>query len=427
MSFDFFPNEEGAAMLQASRHPSTTSEAGTWDNFASGAANFGMRSMAEAGRAVSLLGGAAAVAADALVGQDNYSGKLLADQYFEKHDAVFQNAVDYWTPRPGEVGTAGQITGQLVGGALQAVVSPALLVGTATASPGLELVRDGVDSTTAGEVAAVQGATMAAGVALPFLGNTLVSRVLSGVAGNVAQGAAGDAASRAVLKAADYGQQAERFDPFNTQGRVLDAALGAAFGALAHVRAPRAAGVPEPVKLTPTEQAALLVANQVHHLESAGPGRPVTDVDTVAHTEAMRQAIDQTLRGEPVTVDHLTQDMRMVPDPALNAQRAEVGAEAQRLAELEAPTHEPVPDVRADTQPAMPEPAGAEPHSVRAWQVAQDRPDLLLATDRVDAEGRPVTVTAREALALAEADHTFARSRAPDVFMTVAHCLLGAI
>ena len=427
MSFDFFPNEQGAALLNASRNPSTAPEAGTWEGFGSGAATFGMRSMAEAGRAVSLLGSVMPMAADALVGQDNYSGRTLTDRYFETHDDVFQSAVDYWTPRPGEVGVAGQVAGQLAGGALQAIVSPALLVGTATASPGLELVREGVAATTAGKAAAAQGAGMAVGVALPFLGNTLASRLASGAGGNLVQGLATDAATKGVLAAEGYDKQAERYDPFNAQARTLDVMLGAAFGALAHVRTPRAPGAPEPAKLTPTEESALLVANQVHHMEAAAPGRAVTDADATLHADAMRQALEQTLRGELVTVDNLTRDMRMVNDPAQTTERAAVGAEAQRLSELEAPAVDPITLPDRPTPRAVESLAGASPESVKARQFAQDQPELRIPTNLTDAEGRPVTLGAHEALSLADAELSFVRQRGADVFQAVAQCLLGAL
>lgn len=43
MSFDFFPNEQGATLLNAARKPSTTPEASTFDGFAKGAGMYTMR------------------------------------------------------------------------------------------------------------------------------------------------------------------------------------------------------------------------------------------------------------------------------------------------------------------------------------------------------------------------------------------------
>ena len=419
MSFDFFPNEQGAALLNAARHPSTTPDPGAFDNFFSGAGQYTMRSMAEAGRAVDLAGAVFPVAVDAFTG-----GTERQDQYFKEHDEVFNTAVDYWTPKPGEVGTAGQVAGQLAGGIMQAVVHPALLVGTAALSPGEDLVREGVDGGTAVKVGVIQGAGMAVGLKMPFLGQSLATRVLSGAGGNLLQGTAGAAASSGVLKDAGYDQQAERFNPWDMRARMLDAMLGAAFGGLAHVGAKG-----EAPKLTPTDEAALLVANQARHIEDVAPqGRPVTDADATMHADAMRQAIQQVLRGEPVAVDGLVKDMRMVPDETQYQQRMEVTDEAQRLAAQEAPIDAPIlPKIEPNRPMADAIPAEHTPASLKARQAVVDRPDLTLPTNRTDADGNPITLRAADALALADAEVAHAQAIAPDVFKTAAYCLLGAL
>lgn len=426
MSFDLFPNEQGAALLNAARHPSTTPEPGAFDNFFSGAGRYTMRSLAEAGRAVSLAGAVVPMAIDKMTEGDNFSGKSLTDRYFETHDEVFNNAVDYWTPKPGEVGAAGQITGQLAGGILQAVVHPALLVGTATLSPAEDLVREGVDASTATKVGVIQGAGAAIGLKMPFLGQTLATRVLSGAGGNLLQGTAGAAASSGVLKAEGYDQQAERFNPWDMRARMLDTMLGAAFGGLAHVGAKGEAKAP---KLTPTDEAALLVANQARHIEDVTPqGRPATDADATMHADAMRQAVEQVLRGEPVTIDGLVKDMHMVPDEALTRQRTEVFDEAQRIAAQEAPIDAPIlPKIEPGAPVADAIPAEHNPASLKARQAVVDRPDLTIPTNRTDADGNPITMRASDALALADAEVAHAQATAANVFKTAAHCLLGAL
>ena len=162
-------------------------------------------------------------------------------------------------------------------------------------------------------------------------------------------------------------------------------------------------------------------------MEAAAPGRAVTDADATLHADAMRQALEQTLRGEPVTVDNLTRDMRMVTDPAQTTERAAVGAEAQRLSELEAPAVDPITVPDRPTPQAVESLAGASPESVKARQFAQDQPELRIPTNLTDAEGRPVTLGAHEALSLADAELSFVRQRGADVFQAVAHCLLGAL
>lgn len=432
MSFDFFPNEQDAGLLNATRKPSTAPDPGVWDGFAQGTGQYAMRSLAEAGRAVSMAGAVVPMLADKLTSGDNFSGTSLTDQYFQNHDEVFNNAVDHWTPRPGEVGTAGQVAGQLAGGVMQAIISPALLVGTAQLSSAEDLVRNGVDATTANTVGAIQGAGMAVGIKLPFLGQSLATRVMSGSGGNLVQGTATALASSEVLKGQGFGQEAERFNPWDLRARTLDVMLGAAFGGLAHLEAkggPKQTVDQAAPKLTPTDEAALLVANQARHLEdSTSQGRPATDADATMHADAMRQALDQVLRGETVTVDGLTKDMMMVADDAQLQQRAEVTEEAQRIAAQDAPAEPPIFTTIGD-KPLMPDTLAADhdPASLKARQFAQEQPELTIPTGRVAEDGTPINLKATDAIAQADAAVTHAQSTAANLFKTAAHCLLGAL
>jgi len=447
--FDMFPNEQNATLLNAARHPSTAPAPGIFDNFARGAGQYAMRSLAETGRAVDMAGAVFPIAYDKITG-----GTEQQDQYFREHDEVFNRAVDYWTPKPGEVGTAGQVAGQLAGGVMQAMISPALLVGTTQLSTAEDLARQGVGATTANTVGAVQGVGAAIGLKLPFLGTSLATRVLSGAGGNLMQGTAGALASSEVLKANGYEKEAERFNPWDIRARTLDVMLGAAFGGLAHLEAK---GAP---KLTPTDEAAILVANQARHLEDSTPqGRPATDADATMHADAMRQAIDQVLRGEPVTVDALTRDMRTAPDDTQYQQRAEVTDEMQRIAGEEAPIGSPIlrimdtepllgahdspsssiggvvkqfVDRVFGTEPTAPQvgdslPVDHDPASLKARQFAQEQPDMMLPTDRMSEDGSPINIKASEAIAQADAEVAHAQAVSQNLFKTAAHCLLGAL
>lgn len=525
--------------------------------------------------------------ADTLTSGDNLSGTSLTDQYFQHHDEVFNNAVDHWTPRPGEVGTAGQVAGQLAGGVMQAIISPALLVGTAQMSSAEDLVRNGVDANTANTVGGIQGVSMAVGLKLPFLGQSLATRVLSGAGGNLVQGTATALASSQVLKAQGHASEAERFNPWDLRARTLDVMMGAAFGGLAHLEAKGASkltpqqdyqlflaefgltqekvdasmnnksdlipmpkgvskierlkspiegdgmfttekvgdgellapgriggmrtpagrftnhsnepnaelrphpngdldlvalgtieagkevvidyrqaaevngsGLKNATKLPPTDEAALLVANQARHMEDSTPqGRPATDADATMHTDAMRQSIEQVLRGETVTVDGLTKDMRMVADDAQLQQRTEFTDELQRIAALDAPIGEPIPPkIGADSMPVLPRnaapndlmgavkqfvnhmlggedtqqrpeinPADHDPASLKARQFAQDQPELTIPTNHVDANGNPIHLRASDAIAMADAEVAHAQSTAASLFKTAAHCLLGVL
>lgn len=420
MSFDFFANEQSATLLDASRHPSVAPEPSTWTGFGTGAAQYTMRGLAETGRAIDMLGAAFPVAIDAVTG-----GTERQDQYFREHDEIFNRAVEYWTPNPGEVGMAGQITGQLASGVLQAFINPAVLVGTAQLSTSEDLVKQGVDAATATAVGGIVGAGTAAGIKMPFLGKTLVSRVGTGATGNVIQGVATAGAANAVLSASGDAQQAEQYDPWDVQARTLDIMLGAAFGGLAHIEAKGA----KP-NLKPSDEAALLVANQARHVEEATPhGRPATEVDATMHAEAMRTAIDQVLRGDTVAVDGIVRDMQLVPDEAHARQRAEVAGEMQRILEQEAVAA--VPDVPVPPKPFTPmaeiNPVEHTAAGLKARQFVTDNPDMLMPTGMVDAEGTPVNLRAADAINLADAEMAYAQNVAPNVFQTVAKCLLGAL
>lgn len=449
MSFDFFENEQSATMLNAARHPSLTPEAGTWDNFTTGAGRYAMRSLAEVGRAVDMAGSVFPIAYDAITGDTNNTER---DKYFDEHNAVFNHAVDYWTPRPGEVGAAGQIAGQLAGGVLQAIVSPAMLVGTAQLSTAEDLVRQGVDPGAANVVGDVAGIGAAVGIKLPFLGNTLASRVLTGAAGNVVQGAAMAGASRAVLDAAGNPLQAAQYDPLDLKARALDAMLGAAFGGLAHIDAKTR------TKLTATDEAALLVANQARHMEDTTlGGRPESAADLTQHTQAMRQAIDQILRGEPVQVDAIVKGMKIAPDDTLVQHRMEVADELARLVQQEIPPGAKIEPLRAvpveaiaeaptlATQAAqavqqtlakvfgvelpLPDTAtrSTDPAINKARQAVAQYPDMLIHTGDVAPDGSPVRVRAADAIAQADTSLAQTNKTAADIFRTAATCLLGAL
>jgi hypothetical protein len=426
VSFDFVPNEQQAALLNAARRPSTAPDAGVWDNFLPGAGSYTMRSLAEVGRAVDLAGSAFPIIADTITG-----GTEQQDRYFREHDDVFNSAVDHWAPRPGEVGTAGQVVGQLVGGLGQAIISPALLVGTSQLSTAEDLVRQGVDAGAANVAGDVAGLAMAAGVRLPFLGQTAAARIASGAAGNVALGAATAGATRGVLTASGHVAQAEQFDPLDVKARTLDALLGAAFGGLAHLDA--------------RSQAALLVTNQAHHMEtSTAPGRPATEADATAHVQAVRQAVDQLLHGDPVSVDGVVKDGAFVPDAVYSRGHDEVAAELQRLARQEAGAAIIEPPVQTAEAPQQPSRLGArlrefvsgkdaqlatdaDPIAARARLAAQRNPDLQVPTGKFAEDGTPVTMRAAELMALADGEARTAKALVPDIFRTAANCLLRAL
>lgn len=303
-------------------------DAGAFKNFLPGTFSYINKSLAEVGRAASMAGAVVPIVADKLIGDDN-KGKTLTEGYFEAHDRIFQDAIDYWTPKPNEVGAAGQIVGQLSGGLLQFLASQAVAVMTAQMNTGIDLVRAGVDADTALVAGDFAGLGMAAGVAIPVLGRTLAGKMATGAVGNVAQSAAVEGATHAVLTGRGFDEQAKAHDPWDVRGRALDALLGAAFGGAIHVQE----------RFALREREALSTLNQSRYIESTTmQGAPTNQADVSQHVAAIKTATDQLLRGEPVNVDA----PRTVPDDAKTAARAEVQREmVNQAGELGKPIPEP--------------------------------------------------------------------------------------
>lgn len=268
-------------------------EPGMFHNFGSSAGNFFMRGMAEAGRSLSMAAAAVPVALDKVVGGD-MSGQSLADQYFAFHDETFGKAVEHWTPKPSEVGAAGQIVGSLGAGILQFLANPSLAVANAQLSTSEDLVRQGVDAGPALVAGDIAGLGTVAGIALPIAGKTLAQRIATGVAGNLGQGIAQAGSTQAVLKAADAAPGiVAQFDPFDARNRTVDALMGIAFGAKAHMDS----------RLSQTQRDAIALVNQARHIEQAStPGRAAGDIELTQAVENTKTAMDQMLRGEPVAV-----------------------------------------------------------------------------------------------------------------------------
>ncbi len=406
--FELVPRENEQLQANALVTPAQPPDASAFDGFASGTGQYAMRSLAETARAISLAGAAIPITVDALTGST-----VRQDAYFEAHDGIFQSAVEHWTPAPGDVGVAGEITGQLVGGALQAIVSPALLVATEALTAAEDLTRSGVDPGTAAAVGSIIGTGTAVGVKLPFLGDTLAKRVATGAAGNVAQGVATEGAAGAVLSATGNSEQAQQFDAFDLRARVLDVALGVAFGGLAHIEAGRA---PE---ITAEQKDALLTANQARHMEQdTMPGKPASDADTSAHVDAMGTAVDQLLRGERVRVDGSTPYVDSHPDFARAQHYDDTADQMSLFAAEELPPVEPVrvaeAEIRADA---------TDPLAAFADDVLLREPELRMSTDTLDADGNPVTVRVADLLQEARERKAFWGERSTQIFQAAADCL----
>lgn len=343
MSLELFPQENANVLASFGR--TQVREPGAFDNFAKGAGYAVMRGFAEAGRAVSMVGAVGPILQDT----DKYGQRgstEAVDKYFKRHDDIWNRAVEYWTPKPREVGVAGEVVGQLLGTLPLLIASPAALIAKTQLSTGEDLVRKGVDSTRAGAVGAVQAAGLGLGVWLPVLGTGLASRALvGGAAANVVQGVATRGASGAILAGTPAAKDFEAFDPAAV---TLDVLLGLAFGGLAHLSpAQRAQGEAAWKKihewtrtLKPSEIDALATLKQAEHLNvESAPGRMASAEDIAKHHAAMKQAIDDLLNDRPVNVEALVQGAKFLPDPerlAFSAQAIdELNVQAKAVVEAD--------------------------------------------------------------------------------------------
>lgn len=466
MSLDLYQRETAERM--DSLAPMLQPETGAFDGFVRGTGEYTMQGFAKAGRAVSLAASTVPIALDAFT-----DGTELQDRYFKFHDEVFGGAVDYWTPRPGEVAAAGQIAGTLLSTLPLVIASPSAAVGAAYLSTAEDLAREGVSAGKAQAVGAVQAAGLGLGIYMPIFGQSLWQRMLVGGAGfNVVQGAAMRGASDAILQ----GTPAEgQYEAFDGTALTLDVLLGLGFGAITHLSpAQRAQGAETWRRMTEWGRSlkaddveALATLRQAQHANvDSLPGRPAESTDLDAHRARLNTAVEQLLRDEPVNVADLPGGrFEPVPERFTGAQaRAEdLMAAAERLrveqglppppepetapARAPALTPEQTSAIAAETaaEPATllqrlrdglrnlltPEAAApaaraepADPVARAAQRFVDERPDAVMITGH-DADGQPLSRPVREVLEETRAQVERTRQDAK-LFAVAAECLLGA-
>lgn len=329
-------------------------EPGAFTNFFRGAGMSAMKAFAEVPRAVSLLNSVYPIIADKVTG-----GTVLTDRYFKEHDRVFNSAVDYWTPKPNEVGVAGEVTGKLLSMIPMVIAGPLGAVGVTQLSVAEDLARKHADvtATEANLVGVVNGLGLGLGIWMPILGQTLAQRVLVGGAGfNVVQGVATRAASAGIL---GDKEAAKQFEAFDGTALTLDVLLGLAFGGIAHVvpsqRAQGAAAwnrINDWAKtLKPTEIDALMVLREAQHLNADSlPGRPATEQDISVHVDRMRSAIDSLARDEPVNVEPIKVSRGTSEIPIdFKGQISEIPVIERAIAEIGKPEFESIAAAHIET------------------------------------------------------------------------------
>ena len=212
----------------------------TWDSFGKGVGMGIMReTFSRTGQTVAMAGSTLAVAGDEIrqliTGDENDT--RAQDWYFGNVVEKTNDALDYWTPNPQEVGAAGQLFGGLAGGLGQLAIgagNPSLMIANAQIGTATDLVRQGVDAETAQDVGTVAGVATGVGAWLPIFGKTAAGKIIGNAAANPVVGIAQRAASQQLL--ADNPEQAAQFNPFDLQAIAVDALMGAAFGAVSAKR-----------------------------------------------------------------------------------------------------------------------------------------------------------------------------------------------
>lgn len=330
MPLDLYSEENAAALA---RRPGVThADAGAWDGFVRGTGMYTMQGFAKVGRSIDMLGSIGPIVQDAFTG-----GTEAQDRYFREHDTTWGSAVDYWTPRPNEVGVAGQVAGSLLSMLPMVVASPSLVIGSTQLSTAEDLIKEGISAGRAQAVGASQAVGLGLGIYAPIFGRTFLQRTLLAGAGvNALQGIAMRAAGGAILEGTPQAEQFRAFDPTQL---TLDVLLGAAFGVFAHLspaqRAQSAAAWEAIGKwaqdLRPSAVDALAVLRQSQHLNADSlPGVPANPVDVDHHVQQARAALEQVHRGQPVEVSDMPAG-NFAPDEARNL---EAGANARVLTDI---------------------------------------------------------------------------------------------
>lgn len=201
-----------------------------------------------------------------------------------------------------------------------------------------QLGQQGVDLATRSKVGAVTAAVNAVGFALPAAGKTWLQTGALALAGGPVSFMAQNAASREILKAADYTAQAEQFDPLDPVGLALSTVLPFGFGALAMRGAKvkgKVADLHPPAEVVDAARVNLIREN----MDSANPV-PHDLAAADAHAKAYTQAMEQQAAGERVNVADVAPTPDMVNAAkvldeidALQAERADLLGDAGSLAE----------------------------------------------------------------------------------------------
>lgn len=244
------------------------------------------QSIARGGRAVVLAAAGASRLLDRIGGIDSSYDDETA---FSALDKSVNPVIQYWTPGPNEIGTAGRLLAipASIGGDL-AAGGPLGMIANEGLNAGADIIDSGGSADTATQIALLRAGMTAAGLKVPMIGSNLRQRLVAGVAGNVAIGSWGRDAEQDIMRVGGMPEGPGAADPASVG---LDTLAGLMFGGLHHV-------------MTPSERAATsTLANAKNFMSDSAPGEPAGPVDSALHQQAMTTALEQVTAGQPVNVD----------------------------------------------------------------------------------------------------------------------------
>lgn len=316
-------------------------EPGIFQGFGPAVGLHTMRAAANTARTLGVIAAAPAVAIEKLTGTEGPGS--TSDSIFNFVDEHLNNAVDYWTPNAATTGKAGQIVGGIVEGIAPLALGPAgvpAMLGNAQVGTSMDLVREGVDADTSLKVGLAASASNAVGFKLPFLGNSLLSRMATGAAGNLAVNTVSTAVQGETLKSSGYDEQAKGYDWSDPTARALDIGMGMAFGLHAHATSPR---------LTPSQGDAVLTARNAKKFQAdSAPGAPANAASEAAHTSNMEIAMRQLMAGEKVDLASTIQEADFIGPKQPKAAAAPVETK------VETAVREAIETIRPADTPVLP-------------------------------------------------------------------------
>ena len=248
------------------------------------------------------------------VGKEEFSEPYSAykERKQKSRDDLVYESIDYLQDKE-NTGTVGNIAFSLGDYATRAVVGSAVggIAGAAAVTGGSEtnyvygdLTREGVDEETALKVALTDGAVAAVSTALPMsygfkgTGGVIKDGLLS-VGGASGLSIGGQAASGAILESEGYDKQAKKYE-VTAESVTTDILLntmffGAARGAGRYFNNP---------DVTPEQQQAALVLNELEFEETLAPVKPADPIQHNNHLKNLDSSVEAIRMGRPVNVVH---------------------------------------------------------------------------------------------------------------------------